>query len=601
MDPLDSAQYYLHNTGQIGGAPDIDINAAEAWVTTRGSATIRVAVIDQGVENHEDYNGRVVAGYTAGIPTGNGAPTTVVPASPKAHGEACAGIIAATHDNNVGIKGVTTNVSIVPVNIFPLPPSTNNEDGAVSNAEIATAIDWAWNQGAADILSNSWSGNPAAPSSAISDAINRAMTNGRGGRGCPVIFSSGNFYPSISDVGFPSNQPNVIAVGACSNVLPAGGIWGYSQRGSSMDVVAPSGDGFGVSDITTTDRMGTSGYNNGNYTDFNGTSAACPQVSGVAALILSVNPALTEAQVRSIIQTTATDMGAAGFDNTFGYGRINASAAVCKAFETLTIPGPELQCNPSQVYTLPTTANLTWSPGGTNGIASIAPNGNSVTLSRIGSGSGNIFLYANPAGCPSSQYVVRTIGVGAAPPTNITGFLDLTGFATPKIQITNVSTSPGQSVSQYIWTVNGISAGTTYDQFPHLDLNGQNYCNYSYFLVGLKLNTSCGISPEGQGVVNSLTTGCSPFAFVLSPNPSTSYVSIDMDYNTMGNSKNINTVEMLDIILYDQQQNIVKREKMANGTKQYRLNTSDLKTGMYYIRITDTKNTVTKPLSIVTN
>ncbi len=321
-DPLYNNQYYLKNTGQYGGVVGIDINIEPAWAITTGSNTLRVAVIDEGVENHEDFSGRVLSGFTAGSTTGIGAPQNGV----KGHGVACAGIIAATHDNNLGIKGIAPNVQILPINIFPLTPTVGNPGGAATNQEIAAAIDWAWNQGAADVLSCSWGGG--AQSNDIDAAIGRARTQGRSNKGCPVIFSSGNNIP-FQDVSYPGNINGVITVGACNNAFPAGDIWYYSDRGTSMDLVAPSGDVNLTGDVTTTDRMGTAGYEAGNYTTrFGGTSAACPQVSGIAALMLSANPNLTEAQVRSILQTTATDMGTPGFDNTFGFGRANGCAAV---------------------------------------------------------------------------------------------------------------------------------------------------------------------------------------------------------------------------------------------------------------------------------
>lgn len=118
----------------------------------------------------------------------------------------------------------------------------------------------------------------------------------------------------------------MITVGA---ITRNGTLWNYSCRGPEMDVVALSGDVNNFGDIRTTDVMGASGVNAGNYsTTFGGTSAACPQVAGVAALMLSVNPNLTETNVRTIIQQTATDMGPAGFDNDFGFGRLNAEQAI---------------------------------------------------------------------------------------------------------------------------------------------------------------------------------------------------------------------------------------------------------------------------------
>lgn len=106
-DVLYPDQYYLNNTGQFGGTAGVDINAPQAWGITTGLSDVRVAVIDDGVENHEDLNGRVVSGYTAGG-TGTGAPGIDV-----AHGQACAGIIAASRNNNIGIAGIAPCSDIV--------------------------------------------------------------------------------------------------------------------------------------------------------------------------------------------------------------------------------------------------------------------------------------------------------------------------------------------------------------------------------------------------------------------------------------------------------------------------------------------------------
>ena len=118
-----------------------------------------------------------------------------------------------------------------------------------------------------------------------------------------------------------------------------------------MDLVAPSGGVPG--NIRTTDRMGLNGYEAGNYTNrFGGTSAACPQVSGVAALMLSINPNLTESQVRTMLRQTATDMGSSGFNNTFGYGRLNAQAAIEAVLNTISISGPTTVCSSGATFTL---------------------------------------------------------------------------------------------------------------------------------------------------------------------------------------------------------------------------------------------------------
>jgi subtilisin family serine protease len=275
-------------------------------------------VLDDGVEVHEDLALRLLAGFDPRNPANPGSPVF----NAESHGMACAGIIGASN-NSLGIRGIASNALILPVRMLV------NGFG-YSSFEIAESINWAWDIGQADILSNSWGGGT--PSQAITTALNNARTFGRNGRGCVVVFASGN---NGSGVAFPGNQTGVITVGAINK---NGNIWSYSSRGAEMDLVAPSGNVNQLGDIRTLDRMGVSGDDIGNYNSaFGGTSAACPQVAGVAALMLSTNPNLTEAQVRTILQNTATDMGPQGFDNTFGYGRLNAGAAMREVASQLIV------------------------------------------------------------------------------------------------------------------------------------------------------------------------------------------------------------------------------------------------------------------------
>jgi hypothetical protein len=113
-------QYYLKNTGQNGGTSGVDINIEDAWALPSLNAPVRVAVIDNGVESHEDLAGKLVSGYTTSDPNGYGAPEF----STDYHGQACAGIIAATKNNGIGISGIS-NAVIVPINIFYLNSSAS--------------------------------------------------------------------------------------------------------------------------------------------------------------------------------------------------------------------------------------------------------------------------------------------------------------------------------------------------------------------------------------------------------------------------------------------------------------------------------------------
>ena len=199
-DPLFPDQWHLDNTGQGGGTTDADVDAPEAWDIATGSASIAVAIIDDGVEkDHEDLTARIYVnpGEVAddGIDNdGNGYVDDVsgwdfsnndADASPRAdddnHGTAVAGLAAATGNNGLGVSGVCQACRILPVKIF-------DDTAFAGSAVVANAIRYA--ASIADVLSNSWGGGVA--SSAIESAIEWARTNGRGGLGAPTFFASGN-------------------------------------------------------------------------------------------------------------------------------------------------------------------------------------------------------------------------------------------------------------------------------------------------------------------------------------------------------------------------------------------------------------------------
>ncbi|HHJ51745.1 MAG TPA: hypothetical protein ENJ89_01005, partial [Caldithrix abyssi] len=244
----------------------------------------------------------------------------------QGHGTSTAGIVAAEGNNGLGVAGIAFNAKILPVKIFTLYGSASDED-------IASAIDYAWQQGA-DILSNSWSGT--SPNSAIDDAIHRAKTQGRDGKGCVIVFSSGN--GGHGTVSYPAYLSDVIAVGA-SNMFdekknPGSQDfqrnWG-GNYGADLDLVAPT-------IVYSTDIAGTDGYDDGDFFDhFGGTSAACPQVSGIAALVLSADNSLTSDQVQDILQKSSDKIERYAYDSNgwnehVGHGRANAYRAVLMAY-----------------------------------------------------------------------------------------------------------------------------------------------------------------------------------------------------------------------------------------------------------------------------
>ena len=314
FNPLYPLQWGLKNTGnnsgQYNGKAGVDIKAEQAWALGATGSGIKVAVIDDGVDlEHPDLIDNLLPGYDAtdgedvARATNGGYGGGY---NNDAHGTRCAGIIAGA-DNGIGIKGIAYNVKIIPIRT-----NYNRAKGQPPYApdeSIVNGIRYAWENGA-DILSCSWSRNP---SLAITNEIDSAVTYGRNGKGCVVVVGSGN---SNSSVAYPAYLPKVIAVGAINqcgerkrsshllsevgfnNTDPAGvscdgEVWWGSCYGSDLDIVAP-----GVN-IYTTDIEG--GYD----ADFNGTSAACAYVAGVAALVLSVNSNFKGQHVRYLIESTA--------------------------------------------------------------------------------------------------------------------------------------------------------------------------------------------------------------------------------------------------------------------------------------------------------
>ncbi|MFT3931968.1 MAG: S8 family serine peptidase [Chitinophagaceae bacterium] len=336
-DPLYDYQWGHLNTGsslQYNGTPGIDMKVQQAWGISTGSG-ITVAVIDEGVDvNHADLMANLLQGFDCISGTSN--PGDGKPLGPaRAHGTNCAGLIAAVANNNIGVAGVAPDCKLIPINLAAA-------NGAfTSEINIAAGFDYAWMHGA-DVISNSWGGG--SPSSVIDDAINRAVTMGRGGKGSVVLFASGNNNSALS---YPASNENVISVGGVNmcgmRKSPASAVcdgesWGASF-GIGLDVVAP------CVKQASTDLSGSAGYNTaagtaGDYfLRFNGTSSATPNTAGVVALILGANNALTVSQVRNILESTCYKLPAYSYsmvtgqpngtwNNETGHGLINAYAAV---------------------------------------------------------------------------------------------------------------------------------------------------------------------------------------------------------------------------------------------------------------------------------
>jgi subtilisin family serine protease len=413
-DPLYSTQWSIQNLGTstiANGVSDADMDVSLAWLYTTGSPTIKVAVLDEGVDlNHPDLVGNMLSGYD-----GTGLGSGGAPSGNDAHGTACAGIIAATANNNLGGAGVAYNCKIIPVRI-----AYSNAAGnwVTTNTGTTNSINWAWQTANADILSNSWGGG--SPTTSKTNAINSAVSSGRNGLGCPVLFAAGN---SDGAVIHPADLSSVIAVGAMSmcneRKNPSscdGESWWGSCYGTQLDVVAP-----GVK-IVATDISGAAGYNSGDYTStFNGTSSATPNTAGVMALILSQNVGLTEAEARDILESTCDKAGSytyastAGhpngtWNNEMGYGRVNAYLAVIAANNACTKTAPYTESFNG------TTTPACWTQSATTGGPWVFP-GNpdyGVNLATDHTGNGGNFATMDFSGTDAGVIMqVRDVNISA--------------------------------------------------------------------------------------------------------------------------------------------------------------------------------------------
>jgi subtilisin-like proprotein convertase family protein len=361
-DPRFGDQWHLKNDGtQVSGAvAGNDVNVTTAWDTVRGTG-INIAVVDDGMDlKHPDLapNARTDIDYDYWQNDNN--PSAAPPYD--MHGTSVAGIAAARGGNDVGVSGAAPMASLVAVRLIVGATSDAEErDALLHNATPAIAAD------ATDICSNSWGPvddgvTDEGPLPLAEQAFIDGTTNGRGGLGIVYTWAAGNGEQSFDDSNYDgyANQRYTIAVAASD----AAGVYSpYSEPGANILVNAPSSKEtwntftYGT---TTTDLTGLNGYDPTDYTsEFGGTSSATPLVSGVVALVLERNPLLGWRDVQEILLLTATkndssDPGwqsnGAGHDfhHHYGFGRVNAAAAVAAAATWVSLPAES--ASPSYTY-----------------------------------------------------------------------------------------------------------------------------------------------------------------------------------------------------------------------------------------------------------
>jgi serine protease len=280
------------------------MNVASAWTKSTGSG-VTVAVIDTGVDaNHPDLRANVLSGYDA---IANRAGTS---SDGNGHGTHVAGTIAAVTGNNVGVSAVAPDTRILPVKVL-------NDKGAGVMSDTAEGIVWAADHGAQVI-------NMSLGSTSKVTAVSNAIAYARS-KGVTVVAAAGNERAKGSPISYPGADEGVIAVAATDS---SDRVASYSNAGGYVDVAAP---GSNILSTYPTARGNA-------YANMNGTSMAAPHVAAVAALLKSYKSTLTPDQIQAALEKSAVDLGPAGKDTDFGYGRIDAAAALATIVPATTAP-----------------------------------------------------------------------------------------------------------------------------------------------------------------------------------------------------------------------------------------------------------------------
>jgi serine protease len=289
----------------------------EAWGIEQGDPNVIVAVVDTGVafENYGAYVQAPDLAQTRFVPGYDFVHDTNHPDDDNGHGTHVAGTIAQSTNNLIGVAGVAFRCSIMPVKVM--------DDEGVSDAfTVSQGILFAVNRGARVI---NLSFGSTRPSTTLQNAVQTAYQ-----RGVTVVASAGNEYTKGNQPSYPAAYSQYcIAVGAVRYDLTRAP---YSSTGSYLSVVAPGGDltvdqnsdAYPDGILQQTFR---SDPNQFAYWFFQGTSMAAPHVSGLAALLAS-HGITSPDQIRKAIETTARDVGPTGWDPEYGWGLIDAHAAL---------------------------------------------------------------------------------------------------------------------------------------------------------------------------------------------------------------------------------------------------------------------------------
>lgn len=309
-DPYYGYQWNLYET--YAG-----INIEPAWDITSGDPNVIVAVLDTGVA-YEDFKGFEKAPDLADtyfVPGYDFVNSDDHANDDDGHGTHVTGTLAQSTNNNLGAAGIAFNCSIMPVKVL-------NRRGEAPYTTIADGVYFAADNGAA-IINMSLGG--ISDSITLENAVAYAYNHG-----VTVICASGNYYEQGNPTFYPAAYDDYcIAVGATRYDQTRAY---YSNTGDYLDLVAPGGDlnvdqnADGVDDGILQQTFGLNPKDWG-YWLYTGTSMAAPHVSAIAALLVSTGVTGPDT-IREVLENTARDLGPAGWDQEYGWGLVDANAAL---------------------------------------------------------------------------------------------------------------------------------------------------------------------------------------------------------------------------------------------------------------------------------
>jgi thermitase len=299
-DPLFSQLYGFHNTGQTGGTPDADIDAPEGWdaaglgVFPPAGGT-KIGIVDTGIDQtHPELSGKTV--NCADSVGGMLVEGTCV--DDNMHGTHVAGTIAAKANNATGVAGVAFNSNLA------ICRALRSAAGTGLTSDVANCINWTHARGA-KVISMSLGGGE---STTLRNAVTNAWKGGAA-NGSVLVAAAGN--DGDSTVNYPAGYSEVVSVAATDHRDAKAS---FSNTNSDVEIAAP-----GVSVLST--------IPGGQYLRLSGTSMATPHVSGVAGVLWQLFPGDTASGIRGRLTAAVDDLGPAGRDSSFGFGRSN----LCKA------------------------------------------------------------------------------------------------------------------------------------------------------------------------------------------------------------------------------------------------------------------------------